>query len=446
MIADIWYACNAFCLWFNTFFAIPSTIIFFAVAVLLTIKTGFLQLRGLPRFLSLLSGGFSRKEEHDAKGRVTTISTFHALFAAMASTIGMGNVVGPSVAIMVGGPGALFWLLVYIFFGAASKFTEVTFALYSRIETPRGIIGGPMQYLKLVSPRLAFWYTSVMIFLFMSWSSLQSNTLASVLAFEGVDPLIVGVSLALVTVVVLSGGAKRVGDVASKLVPLMFVLYVVFSLGILLRDIEKLRYAIELVFRHAFTASAPLGGFAGATLLQAMQAGIYRSILITEAGTGTSSIPHAMADTKSPVDQGLLAMFSMVSDAILSSLSGLMVLVTGVWLVGSFRSTLIYEAFKLNSSPLGNYVLLGSIALFVITTVIGNTFNGTQSFASLTKSRWLKGYITVSALAMCTGALLPVQFMWNIMDVLMTLVVIPNLIGIVILAFKLPQVLRLTRS
>lgn len=445
MIANIWYACNAFCLWFNTFFAIPSTIIFFAVAVILTIRTGFLQFRGLPRFISLLSGGVKRKQEHDAKGHVTTISTFHALFAAMASTIGMGNVVGPSVAIMVGGPGALFWLLVYIFFGAASKFTEVTLALYSRVETPRGIIGGPMQYLKLVSPRLAFWYTSVMIFLFMSWSSLQSNTLASVLSFEGVDPLLVGVTLALVTVVVLSGGAKRVGDVASKLVPLMFVLYVVFSLGILLRDIEKLRYAIQLVWRHAFSGSAPLGGFAGATLLQAMQAGIYRSILITEAGTGTSSIPHAMADTKSPVDQGLLAMFSMVSDAILSSLSGLMVLVTGVWLVGSFRSTLIYEAFKLNSSPLGNYVLVGSIALFVITTVIGNTFNGTQSFASLTQSRWLKGYITLSALAIGAGALLPVQFMWNIMDVLMTLVVIPNLIGIVILAFKLPQVLRLNR-
>ena len=329
---------DQFCVWFTSFFTVPATLLFFGAAVILTIQTGFMQFRGFPRFLSLLFKGLNRKKEHDSHGRVSTIDSFHALFAAMASTIGMGNVVGPSVAIMVGGPGALFWLLVYIFFGAATKFVEVTFALYTRVETPRGLIGGPMEYLKLVHPLLAYWYTSVMIFLFMSWSSLQSNTLSSVLALENMPPYYVGITLAVIMLFVISGGARRVGDVASALVPLMFTLYVLFAAAILLTNIAALKQAIYLVFSYAFHGTAAVGGFAGATVLIAMREGIYRSIFITEAGLGTSSIPHAVADTKKPTDQGLLALFSMISDAILVSLSGLIVLVTGVWQSGTLEA------------------------------------------------------------------------------------------------------------
>ena len=263
MIPEICLLADAFCLWFKTFFAVPATILFFVVAIILTLKTGFIQLRGVSRFLRLLSHGLKRKQEHDAKGRITTIGSFHALFAAMASTIGMGNVVGPSVAIMVGGPGALFWLLVYIFFGAASKFTEVTFALSTRVESARGLIGGPMQYLRLVHPFLALWYTSVMIFLFMSWSSLQSNTLASILQFESVPAVYVGIFLAAIVLLVLSGGAQRVGNFASKLVPLMFVLYVVFSVGILCSHMAALTQAITLIFHSIFNPASAVGGFAG---------------------------------------------------------------------------------------------------------------------------------------------------------------------------------------
>lgn len=446
MIINCLRAADAFCIWFNTFFAIPSTILFFGVAIALTVMTGFVQFRGFRRFITLVTRGFARSQEHDAKGRVTTISSFHALFAAMASTIGMGNVVGPSVAIMVGGPGALFWLLTYIFFASASKFTEVTFALKTRIETSRGLIGGPMQYLRLISPFLAIWYTSVMVFLFMSWSSLQANTLASILAQEGIHPFVVGLLLMIIVVMVLKGGAARVGDVASKLVPFMFVLYVGFALGILLMNLSAVGAAVQMIAHSIFTPASALGGFAGASVLTAMQTGIYRSILITEAGVGTSSITHAMADAKNPTDQGLLALYSMASDAILSTLSGLLVLVTGVWTTGAFRSTLIYEAFAFNAPVYGKYVLIISVALFVITTVIGNTFNGMQSFASLSRYRFVRWYLVASALAVLAGAILPVQFMWNIMDVLLTLVAIPNVVGLLLLAIKHPQVLKLPEN
>ena len=283
-----------------------------------------------------------------------------------------------------------------------------------------------------------------MIFLFMSWSSLQANTLASVFSLEGVEPYYVGIVLACIMLFVISGGARRVGDVASALVPLMFVLYVLFSASILIINGGMIKQAIALVFSSAFTGAAAVGGFAGATILSAMREGIYRSIFITEAGLGTSSIPHAIADTKRPTDQGLLALFSMMSDALLVTLSGLIVLLTGVWHIGIFRSTLIYEAFKMHSPQLGKFVLLISITLFVVTTVIGNTFNGTQSFSALfRRSLWLRWYIRFTALGIVAGALLPVQSMWNIMDVLLTLVAIPNIIGLLILSFTHASVLRI---
>ena len=145
----------------------PTTILFFFVSVVLTFKTGFIQFRAFPRFVSILRDGMKRKKVRNNQGEVRTIEAFHALFTAMSTTIGMGNLVGPTVAIFAGGPGALFWLLLYIFFGSVTKFTEVVFAMLTRIKTDNGhILGGPMQYLKKVSHIFAYWFMYVMVLLF----------------------------------------------------------------------------------------------------------------------------------------------------------------------------------------------------------------------------------------------------------------------------------------
>src|SRR5579863_2065521 len=281
-----------FC-WLNSsILSIPIIIIFFSVSIFLTLLTRFAQIRSFKRFLTLITA--TKKESHDAN----TISSFQALFAAIATTMGMGNIVGPSMAIMVGGPGALFWLLVYIFFGSVIKFAEVTFAVSTRIKTTDGkIIGGPMQYLKEVSPFIAHWYNGAIIVLLMSWSSLQSNTLANILVQEQIPAWATGICLAAITFVVLRGGARRFGELASTLVPVMFVLYVSSALFILLRDIDALQRAILLVFNSIWTPTAAAGGFAGATVFQAMRIGVLRGILMTEAGVGTAAIPHSLADT-----------------------------------------------------------------------------------------------------------------------------------------------------
>lgn len=422
----------------------PTTILFFLVGIFLTIKTGFIQIRALPRFFSLLKGGMKRKEVYSDAGQVRSIDAFHALFTAMSTTIGMGNLVGPSVAIFTGGPGALFWLVLYMFFGSVTKFTEVVFAMITRIKTTDGhIIGGPMQYLKHVHKFFAYWFMYIMALLFIGWSMVQANTLAAIYAQEGVPEWATGIVLSILTFYVLVGGAQRVGNVASRLVPIMFVFYVVFALFILFKDPLALHVAIMRIINAILTPSAPVGAFAGATVYQAIKAGLYRGVYITEAGLGTSSIAHAMADTKRPVDQGVLAMYSMVADASLALISGLIVLVTGVWEYGTFRSTLIYEAFKLHAPALGQIVLLISVSLFVITTIIGNSFNGRQTFASITNFRWVNWYLLFTVCMTFIGAMLHVEFAWIAMDILITLVAIPNLLGLLVLAYRNSEALKL---
>ena len=431
----------------NDVFAVPATLLFFGVGIILTLKLGFIQIRAFPRFFSLITKGVVRRKHHGEAKEMKTINSFHALFTAMATTIGMGNMVGPSVAIMIGGPGALFWLIVYIFFGAVTKFAEVTFALHTRTRTAEGdIIGGPIQYLKSISSLLSYWYGYVIIFLFAGWSSAQSNTLANIFMLESIPQWVVGLALAAFVFVALSGGAKRVGALASKMVPFMFILYVSFALFILFQDTHALYNAFGLVIDSIISPTAAIAGFAGATMLQAMRAGLYKGIFISEAGLGTSSIPHAVADTKHAVDQGILAMCSTVADVILSIISGLLILVTGVWNYGDFRSTLIYEAFEKQAPMGGQYILLISITLFVLTTAIGNSFNGSQTFASLTKDKWVKGYMGLTALAIFFGALVPLKSIWPLVDCLIALVAVPNVLGILYLAFKYPKVLQLPKN
>ncbi len=400
-----------------------------------------MQIRGLPRFFRLIRKGIrcTAQQEH-----LKTITSIQALFTAMATTIGIGNVVGPSLAIVIGGPGSLFWIICYAFIGSATKFTEVTFALFARKKTETGeILGGPMQYLKLISSAASVWYGLATVVMFAIWSGTQANTLAKILAREGIVEWQTGIGLAFFLLAVLWGGAQRVGAFASKLVPLMFVLYVAFALFIIAKDLTVLKDAIALVFQNIFTPAAAVGGFLGATVFEALKAGVYKSVFITEAGTGTSSIPHSLANVERPTDQGILALYSMAADAFLCTLSGLLILVTGVWQSGVLSSTLVYEAFKMNSPIIGRFVLVISISLFALTTVIGNSFNGSQMFATFTRYRWLKIYYCFAALLTFLGAISDVPAIWAATDLVLTFVAIPNLVCLVLLAFKYPDVLKI---
>jgi len=424
----------------DNFLALPSTLLFLGVGVYLTFKSNFVQVRTFPRLFELVFKGAA----HEHKDGEKTINPMHALLTAMSTTIGMGNVVGPSIAIKMGGPGALFWLVAFSFFGAVTKFTEVMLAMTLRKKLPDGnILGGPTQYLRDISPRLGNWYGFLTVFLFAGWSAMQSNALADIFYLEGVPKALTGFLLAIIVFLVLLGGIQRIGAVASKLVPVMFVAYVVFTLAILFRDTGALINAIRLIFAHIFTPAAAAGGFLGATVFSALRIGIVRNMYITEAGIGTSSISHAMADTDNHRDQAILAMFSVIADMILSVLSGLLVIVTGMWMqAGEISNTQVYEIFRSVSPGMGRWVLLASISLFVLTTTIGNSFNASQSFASFTHHRGMGWYTLFLAVLIFLGALARVPLVWAMMDLMLVLVAVPHLIGVLLLVRKHKGLIR----
>lgn len=425
----------------NDLLAIPSTLAFLGVAIFLTFKTGFVQLRSLRRFKQLVTAGGAQEDR--GPDQQNAISSLGALFTAMSTTIGMGNVVMPAIAIAIGGPGALFWLVAYSFVGCVTKFAEVTFALHARKTTAAGyIMGGPTQYLKLIAPWLAKWYGGATLVLFACWSAMQSNTLAEILFQEGIVKWHTGLAVSTLLFAILYGGAHRVSAWASKLVPLMFVLYVSFSLIILFQDPTALWNAFKLIGGNIIQPAAAVGGFAGASLFEAIRWGTYQSVYITEAGVGTSAIPHSLADVERPTDQGILAMYSMAADMFLSAISGLLVLVTGVWMhKGEPSSALIYKAFKLSSPYYGDIILIASVTLFVLTTIIGNSFNGGESFAYFTKHRWVRLYYFFATVLVFLGSLSSVPLILHATSVVLVGIAIPNLLGIALLAIRYPEVL-----
>ncbi len=423
------------------FLALPSLILFFGVGIFLTLKTRFIQLRAFPHFLTLVRKGV--KQHHQVKNE-KTISPIQAMLTAMATTIGMGNIVGPSVAIMIGGPGALFWLVAYSFLGAVTKFTEVLFAVNMRTRLQDGtILGGPTQYLKHASVFLSQWYGALTLVMFAGWSGMQANTLASIFAMELVPRWTTGLVLASFTFFILLGGIKRIGQLASKIVPLMCVLYLGFTLSILLSNPAALWAGIKLVFSCAFSPSAAAGGFLGASVFIAMRTGVQRNMHITEAGLGTSSIAHSMTDVDKASDQAVLAMFSIIADTTLAFLSGLLVIVSGRWMTAVFSPTIVYEIFKSYSPGFGKWVLLGSITLFVVTTVIGNSFNASQSFSSFFGTRGLKWLYLVLVTIVFGGALMHVELVWRMMGVIQDLVAIPHVIGLLILTVTYGKLLNI---
>jgi|GEM_PF-291013 len=439
----------------NDVLAIPSAFLFFGASIFFTIKTKFLQLRVMPLFIRVIRTHRSstkqeqnKNQRQDNNGQTDSsfgnaINPLHALFTALGTSIGVGNIVGPGIAIVAGGPGALFWLVFYLVCASATKFAEVMFALHTRTKNNNNeIIGGPMNYLKSVHSFLAYWYAVIMAVLLIGFSAVQSNTLSSIYAIEHIPTWVTGFILAIVTAITIHGGVKRIGLVASKVVPFMFVLYVLFSLFILGKNPVALWDAVKLVFGSILQPAAPIGGFLGATVFQAMHSGMLRGVFISESGIGTASMAHAMADVKNHSDQGVLAMGSTVADILLSVISGLLTLVTGIWMRGGLSNTLVYEVFKIHTPVAGHYILLVSISLFVFTTVIGNSFNGLQNFRFLSKGVGIAGYKLLLLSFIFIGAILPVPLVWEIMDTILVLAAVPNLLGLMYLAHKYPDVLK----
>ncbi|MBY0353171.1 amino acid carrier protein [Candidatus Babeliales bacterium] len=413
---------------------VPLLCLFFG-SIFLSFKTGFVQLRMLPHMVRLLFKSLFRQKKEGEH----TVLAHKALFTAMSTTIGIGNIVSPAVVIRLGGPGALLGFLIAIFFGAATNFVEVTLAMHYRTKREDGSYsGGPMEYLRQeFHPKLAAIYAFLAAILLMVWSSNQANTLADILQTYGMPTGITGLLMAGLVTFYLMGGIKKIGNLSAKLVPFMFLLYCGAALWIIALNIERVPAMFGLMFESFCTAHGATGVLLGYGWQKMLRWGIANGIYASEAGIGTATIPHSESGAQNAFDQGVLSMVSAYSIGFICLLSGLVILLTGTWQDPSVSLgiNMVAVAFA-QYFPASSIILVASVFLFAFGTILGNSFNGSQCYVYLTKNRGMGFYYILVAAIVYIGSIFDVELLWTIKDFFVVPVALINLFGIIVLACK----------
>ncbi|ALT80945.1 sodium:alanine symporter [Streptococcus gallolyticus] len=413
----------------------PLLVLLVGTGIYLSTRLGLLQVFRLPKALKLI---FSA----EAKGQ-GDISSFAALATALAATIGTGNIVGVATAIKLGGPGALFWMWMAAFFGMATKYAEGVLAIKYRTRDANGnIAGGPMHYIvngmgKHWKPlAIAFSIFGVMVALFGSGTFTQVNSITDALNNTvGWSPKVISLVLAVLVSIIIFGGIQSISKVAEKIVPFMAIIYILATLTILAFHFDYIIPGLGLVLHSAFTGKAATGGFAGATVVTAIQAGIARGIFSNESGLGSAPIAAAAAKTEEPVEQGLVSMTGTFIDTIIiCTLTGLSIIVTGDWSSNLNGATLTQSAFSSVFGNFGVYTLTISLILFAFTTILGWCYYGERCFEFLFGVKAIPVYRIVFIAMVALGGYISLETIWVIADIVNGLMAIPNLIALLALS------------
>ncbi len=422
--------------------------------LVLILGTGlFLQLRLKMMPLLRIGTGFrmvwkGRKPEADAVGE---ISPYAALMTALAATVGTGNIAGVATAIAIGGPGALFWMWVTALVGMATKYAEVLLAVHFRETDEHGEqMGGPMFAIKNGLGRGWAWLGAAFALFggfagFGIGNMVQSNSIAEAMQVSfGLSPWITGVVLTVFTGFVLLGGVKRIGAVAEKLVPAMCIAYIVAALTVLGLYVDQIPSAFALIFEYAFSPLAATGGFTGATIMLALRYGVARGIFSNEAGLGTAGIAQAAGQSNSAAQAGLIGMMGTFIDTILvCTMTGLVIIVTGVWSSGVKGAALTSSAFAAAFPGFGEYFLSVALAVFAFTTILGWAYYGEKCWEFLIGGRVRVPYRVLWTLFVMVGAVAKLDFVWLLADTMNAFMAFPNLVSLLLLS---PIVVKVTKD
>jgi AGCS family alanine or glycine:cation symporter len=412
----------------------PLMILLVGVGILFTVVTGGIQFRRLPLAFREVLGRLMEKDS--GTGSVTP---FQALATALASTVGVGNIAGVATAIFLGGPGALFWLLVSGVFGMATKFSEIVIALHYRERDASGVMRGGAMYVLSKGLKMP-WLGGVFAFLtavaaFGIGNMVQANSVAdAVFTSYSIPRQTTALILCALVALVILGGIQRIAQFTTVLVPFMCISYLGGSLFILARFAAEIPDAITLVFRSAFEGHAAVGGFAGATIMQAMRLGIARGLFSNEAGLGSAPIVHASASTDHPVRQGLYGIFEVFVDTVIVCLlTGLVILVTGAWTLGINGASLSAKAFEIGLPGVwGHLVVSTGLITFAFSTIVGWAFYGETGVTYLFGTRAQLPYRLLWIVFVYLGATGSLHLVWDIADTLNGLMAVPNLIAILL--------------
>ena len=427
-------------------FAMPLVLLLVGGA--LSVMTGGVQIRRFPLAVRMVLRSIRGKSSGDG-----TITQFQALSTALASTVGNGNIGGVATAILIGGPGAIFWMWVCAAVGMATKYAEAVLGVHHRVRRETGeLASGPMYYITRGIPHALTGKTLAMMFaLFGACGALlgtgnmaQSNTIARtfVEAARTVGGLEVpmwvpGLLITASVGLVLLGGIQRIAAVAERIVPAMLVLYLVSAIAYLLLNIDQVPDALTLILSHAFSPSAAVGGFAGASMAQAIAAGVSRGVLSNEAGLGTAPIAHGIAKVSHPVDQGLIGIFEVFTDTIVvCSLTAFVILTSGLWTDPTFQNASgdLTAAALSTTIPGASLIVAVCSFLFGFSTLIGWCYYGEKCVEFLFGSGIITVYRMAFTALIMVGSMVSVPLVWALGTLLNGFMAFPNLVGMLFLA------------
>ena len=412
----------------------PLLLLLVGTGIYLTIRLGLLQLARLPKAFQLI---FTKDKGHG------DVSSFAALCTALAATVGTGNIIGVATAIKVGGPGALFWMWMAAFFGMATKYAEGLLAIKYRSKDANGAVaGGPMHYILLGMGEkwrplaIFFALAGVLVALLGIGTFTQVNSITeSIQNTAQIDPAITALILSIFVGIAVFGGLKSISKVSTAVVPFMAIVYILGTLTVILFNIEKIPDTLALIFTSAFNPVAAVGGFAGATIRTAIQNGVARGVFSNESGLGSAPIAAAAAKTNEPVEQGLISMTGTFIDTlIICTLTGLTILVTGVWSGDLNGVALTQSAFSTVFSHFGSALLTIFLVLFAFTTILGWNYYGERCFEFLFGVRFIWLYRVVFVLMVLLGGFIELDMVWIIADIVNALMALPNLIALLVLS------------
>ncbi len=421
----------------------PVTIsLLVGTGIYITFLVGGIQMRRLVYAFRLLSG------RYDNPGDKGEITHFQALSAALSATIGTGNIAGVGTAIAVGGPGAVFWMWVTAFFGMALKYGECLLSLRFRVVHENGTVSaGPMYYLER---GLGQRWLGMLFALFAATASfgignmVQANSVAEpVRTYLGIPKIVTGLVIGSLVFAVIVGGIKRIGRVASRLVPFMSLFYILGALAVIFANIDKVPAALAVILHDAFTGSAAAGGFAGSAMAQAVRMGVSRGVFSNEAGLGSAPIAHGAARTEEPVREGLVAMLGPFIDTIvICTMTALVIVLTGAYETGLTGADLTAKAFNTGMPVKGGYVVAFGIVIFAFSTAISWSYYGDRSVEYLFGSGAVTPYRIIYCLLLPVGASVELNLVWTISDIFNALMAWPNLIALILLSGVIRQSTR----
>ncbi len=424
--------------------------------IYLTCRTGWIQVRRFGYIMRNTIGSLFRKSDKD-HGK--NLSPFQAVTTALAGTVGTGNIAGVTGAIFVGGPGAVFWMWVSAFFGMCTKYAEIALAMKYRITEEDGTYkGGPMYYIEKGLGR-RWRFLAVLFALLGGIASFgigniaQSSEIAGAASgLFGVEPWITGIVLAVVVAIVVLGGVKRIGQVASYLVPFMAIFYILAGAGVIALRFAEIPAALTAIFKSAFSFESVGGGVFGYAIMLAMRQGFARGVFSNEAGLGSAPIAHAASSSQEPAEQAMWGVFEVFIDTIIiCTITALAIILSGVYKTpggieafGSKGAAVVNAFNAILPGTLGGLVIQVSLLFFALSTILGWSYYGERCWGYLTgENRIVLFVYKIAFVLVCiVGAVGSGTLMWDIADTLNGMMAIPNLIGLLLLSNVVVSITR----